>query len=277
MAYKNLLKDHLAHIAIPAEALVCRNPMCQNLEHCNMLNNYAGSVIEACISAANKTLPRSGHGRWPVVPGWREQVEPFRSKSIMWHNMWMECGRPKTGAVADIMRRTRAQYHYAIRRVKRDEADIVKHRFAQAVCSDCSRDFWTETRKITAKRVNPASCVDGYLSPQSISDHFANKYQDLYNCVSFDADDMNDISKMLENSISELGYSVDYVITASDVVAAICKLKRNKNDGGAGLSTNHLKHATPELFFHISCLFSGIVVHGSVPNDFLSCTAVRIP
>jgi len=82
---------------------------------------------------------------------------------------------------------------------------------------------------------------------------------------------------MLDNSISELGYSFNYVITASDVVAAICKLKRNKNDGCAGLSTNHLKHATPELFVHISCSFSGTVLHGSVPNDFLSCTAVPIP
>jgi len=95
--------------------------------------------------------------------------------------------------------------------------------------------------------------------------------------VSYDVDDMNDISKVLGNRISELGYSPDYVITASDVVSAICKLKWNKNDGCAGLSTNHLKYATPELFVHISCLFSAIVVHGSVPNDFLSSTAVPIP
>jgi len=259
MAYQNLLKDRMARVTVPVEALACRNPMCQNLEHCNMLNNYAGSVIEACTSAANETLPHTGHGRRPVVPGWTEQVEPFRSKSILWHNMWVECGRPRCGVVADIMRRTRAQYHYAIRRVKRQEADIVKQRFAQAVCSNCSRDLWTEMRKITAKRVSPASCVDGYLSPQSISDHFANKYQDLYNCVSYDVDDMYNLSKVIVNSISELGYSTDCVITATDVVDAICKLKYNKNDGCAGLSTNHLKHASPELFVHISCLFSGIV------------------
>jgi len=38
----------MAHITVPVEALACRNPMCQNLEHCNMLNNYAASVIQAC-------------------------------------------------------------------------------------------------------------------------------------------------------------------------------------------------------------------------------------
>jgi len=44
--------------------------------------------------------------------------------------MWMECGRPKHGTVADIMRRTRSRYHCAIGRVKREEADIEKQRFA---------------------------------------------------------------------------------------------------------------------------------------------------
>ena len=46
--------------------------------------------------------------------------------------------------------------------------------------------------------------------------------------MSYDVDDMNDISKALKKGISEvsyISYSFDYMITASDVVAAIGNLK----------------------------------------------------
>ena len=53
------------------------------------------------------------------VPGWMEFVHEARSKSLFWHNIWIDCGRPRTGVIADIMRRTRAAYHYAIRFVRK--------------------------------------------------------------------------------------------------------------------------------------------------------------
>ena len=59
----------------------------------------------------------------------------------MWHNIWVQCGRPKNGPVADIMRRTRANYHYNVRRVKSHVKDISRQRFAEAVLRDNARDF----------------------------------------------------------------------------------------------------------------------------------------
>ena len=49
------------------------------------------------------------------------------------------------------------------------------------------------------------------------------------------------------------------------------------NDGSAGLSTNHFKLACFDLYVHISCLLSGMLVHGVVPDDFVSSTTVPIP
>ena len=55
--------------------------------------------------------------------------------------MWIDCDRPKTGAVADSMRRTRAAHHYAIRQVKKDEDSIVRERVASALLNDGDRNF----------------------------------------------------------------------------------------------------------------------------------------
>jgi len=49
--------------------------------------------------------------------------------------MWLGCDRPRHGAVADCMRRTRAAYHYTIRRVKRDEELIIRDRIANSILS----------------------------------------------------------------------------------------------------------------------------------------------
>ena len=72
------------------------------------------------------------------IPGWNEFVSNSRAKSLFWHNLWVTCDRPKTGVVADIMRRTRAQYHRAIRQVRQRERDIVNEKFAEAVCESRS-------------------------------------------------------------------------------------------------------------------------------------------
>ena len=66
---------------------------------------------------------------------------PLNAKSLFWHIVWIDCVRPKTGAVADVMRRTRVSYHYAIRRVRCNERNIIKERFADAMLVDNTRDF----------------------------------------------------------------------------------------------------------------------------------------
>ena len=54
----------------------------------------------------------------------------------------------KAGAVADCMRRTRANYHYAIRKVRKDKDNILRERVADALIRDSNRDFWAEVKKI---------------------------------------------------------------------------------------------------------------------------------
>ena len=48
----------------------------------------------------------------------------------MWHKIWTESGRPRNGVVADIMRKTRAAYHYTFRKIRHEADDIINERFA---------------------------------------------------------------------------------------------------------------------------------------------------
>ena len=43
---------------------------------------------------------------------WQGETNTYRLKSIFWHNLWKECGRPSDYYIADIRRKTRRDYHY---------------------------------------------------------------------------------------------------------------------------------------------------------------------
>ena len=63
-------------------------------------------ITRACIDASNIAIPcTGGQCKRRPIPGWTELVEPYRVKSMFWHNLWVDCDRPATGEVATIMRR----------------------------------------------------------------------------------------------------------------------------------------------------------------------------
>ena len=76
-----------------------------------------------------------------------------------------------------------------------------------------------------------------------------------------------DISNSIEKRISLADYSKDCRVSSSELTAIITRLKPNKNN--VGLSTNHFKFACTELAIH-ACLLSGLLVHGSVIDDFFN-------
>ena len=261
---------------MPIDSVLCRDAFCCDATHRELLNKYIRDVSEAFLKAAKATIPHTSERKSGHIPGWNEFIEPVRRKSLLWHNIWVECGRPKNGLVADIMRKTRASYHYAIRNTMKNEQEIVNSYFADAIVNNRDRDFWSEIKRI--KRSTKSTCssiVDGKSSPEDISDYFASKYQELYTSVSFDEDEINQNRLDVNSNIS--GIDFNCIIGSTDIKAAIMKLKAGKNDGDLGLSSDYFIHACNELSVHIAFLFSGLIVHGFAPNDMLVSTVIPIP
>ena len=137
----------LTAFRLPAAALLCTDMCCKDVSHHIAISHYAEAITSALLSAAESNIPHTNprHSGTRRIPGWSERVEPLRQKSLFWHGLWVDCGRPRNGVVADCMRRTRANYdHYAVRQVKRDEDLIVKERIANALIEDPRRNFWVE-------------------------------------------------------------------------------------------------------------------------------------
>ena len=193
---------------------------------------------------------------------------------MLWHSIWYSAGRPHS----DIMRRTRAAYHHAVKKVKKGECDIRKQKFVECIVENRTRDFWTEVKKMngTLRGRGCAAMVDGHSDNDQIAEIFADKYQHLYNTVPYDVNEMNDIRHEL-NAMVDSDSCDEHCIREDEISSAISNLKFNKNDGNNGLSTNHLKYACHEINCHLSTLFSSILIHGFVPADLLRGTTIPIP
>jgi len=104
--YKNMLRSKLNSIKLPHSALLCRNVCCVGTEHILNLNEYDSDIAAACLTSADTAIPKSGcKGARGCIPGWTEFTAPLRTNSLFWHNIWIDCGRPHNGTVADIMRK----------------------------------------------------------------------------------------------------------------------------------------------------------------------------
>jgi hypothetical protein len=116
------LQINLALITILAAAVNYQDPLCEDPVHCDALNKYVCDITASCTAAASDLIPLTGRSNgFRVIPGWTEHVEPSRSESVSWHIIWVQSDRPRLGTVADIKRRTGANYHRNVRRASQCE------------------------------------------------------------------------------------------------------------------------------------------------------------
>ena len=277
-SYRNNLIQNLNTIPIPHAALLCHNMKCIDKHHYNEINQYLSDITTSLTVAGHANIPyttnRKNSGR---IPGWSDEVEPLRQKSLFWHNIWIDCGRPRNGPVADCMRRTRASYHYAIRPVRKNEEQIVRDRIANSLLQDPSRNFWREIRKIRSNKTASCRVIDGHSDKSHIANMFASKYSDLYSSVSYNKRDLQCVIDDVEGNILSDGTYEDCAVSGGDVMDAILCLKSGKNDGSHILSSDHFTNAGAELSVHIAILFSAIISHGTVPTDLVTSTILPIP
>ena len=206
-----------------------------------------------------------------------EYVQPLRDKSLFWQRMWIDCECPRNGVVADCMRRARAAYHYAIRRIKKDEETIVRERIASALLCNGERNFWNEIKRIRGNRAGINKIVDGLCDANSVAKLFADKYQDLYSSVSYNHTAMLELTKDVNSSLTGNFDISNCIFKGRDIKLAVSHLKRFKSDGITSLSSECFINAGDDLMIYIALLFNALTIHGTAPDNFHLSTIVPIP
>ena len=99
----------------------CKDLHCT--KHAESIENYTLNIMETIENTAAKFIPSVGgctkSKMKEKIPGWNLHIRPFYEESRFWHEVWISAGRPVDGELAHIMRYSKHQFKYALRRVTR--------------------------------------------------------------------------------------------------------------------------------------------------------------
>ncbi len=161
---------------------------------------FTGGVTPACTNRVLKTTIIPGEQslriQYPIVfkktvPGWTEHVEQYKQVALYWHRCWKDEGLPHQGETSRMHRVTRSQYHRVANMVKRDSIKISMNKMAEAMACD----FFTESRKLKGQNNNLYKTIDNASNDADIANLFCKKYNELYNSVSYNNSDMENLSE----------------------------------------------------------------------------------
>ena len=98
---------------------------------------WYNKLVLILINASQVSLPTTcSRENSKVIPGWNELVKPKLDSSLLWHNIWVDNGRPCNGLVVNIIRRITAQYYHEIKYAHKDFINIRNKRMVEAITTN---------------------------------------------------------------------------------------------------------------------------------------------
>lgn len=273
--YQSCMDDMLYNFNNNKENMLkCRNIRCINDDHQNQIDILCRELTDICLFCSKEYfMYTNSYSKKRNVPFWNDIIKPLRDTSLFWHWLWSECGRPRVSAVANTMRRCRAKYHYALRKIKRHESELRMSKMAVAIANNNSRSLWDEVKKCTKKRKQCAPNIDGISDSKGIAKLFAEKYRKLYNSAPFTEEQYNELKTMLDDKLDVN----DARITLNDVQLAIKRLKIEKSDANHELFSDHLIYSTDTFKTCLAQMYTSMLIHGHIPEPLTEATVTSIP
>ena len=273
--YRDTLNTKLRSVEVP-DCVQCEDLHCTL--HTEQLEEYTMNIMETVEMSARECLPTTGgsstQGKSDIIPGWSEYVKPYSEDSNFWYAIWLSAGKPNQGHLYDAMMKSKCQYKYAVRRLKRANQSIQNDKFVQGVLGG-GVDIFSEIKKFRGVTRNCSSRIDDQVGSKNIANRFADIYSELYSRHEHGADFeemVADIDAKVENdSIADLDK-----LNISVVKKALKLMKSGKNDAIFDFQSDCITCESEELVIHLTNMLRSFVSHGTVPYFILVCSLLPL-
>ena len=273
--YTTLLEEKLSCIEKP-HVFLCEDVHCSSAQHTKARDSYVLDVMSAAIEASHQAIPLSkgGSQRKEGVskPEWKEKVAPQRTDAMFWHGVCKSAGRPNTGELFQLMKYTKNQYHYAVRRSER-EAQALRAVSLREAAESGDMALMAELKKTLSKQKGgqqvPES-LEGEVTEDGILDKFRDLYAQLYNSVGTE-EEVGGLKIYLEEQITQDSFNEVYKLTGAIVKKAAERMKPGKTDVTESYTSDIFLHAPDSFFNALADVFRSFLVHGTVTLSILSC------
>ena len=187
-------------------------------------------------------------------------------------------GRPNTGHLYRVMCWTRNKFHYAVRKLKKINANLKKEQLVEA-SEKGDIELMAAMKEIKGGKQKGQSipeCIEGETDPDNILDKFRSVYELLYNSAGT-AEAMKEIkNKVKQNIVGNEATEEINKVTAKVVQDACSKMRFGKSDVSGSFTSEVLLYGPPLLFDHLASLFRAYLVHGDITDQLLSCAFIPL-
>lgn len=237
------------------------------------------AIVKSCVSATEMSIPIRRFSKKRVYK-WSANVKVIRQKAMFWHKLWIDNDRPKSGIVFDIRKKTRRDYHEAVKLVLREQKIFEAGKIVESLQQNNSSSYWHRIKKLNKTNQSSSKIIDGKTLPNDIAEIFTIGYEGLYSSVGYSSDWENQFCAKLEEGIeNECASNCEFqhVITESDISSQLLKLAVGKGDVYPGLSSDCFIHGSHMLRCRIAQLFNCMLKTGSVPSAMGLSHIVPLP
>ena len=179
---------------------------------------------QACVP----TIPAKS-----LRPFWTEELDDLKAKSVFWHRIWQDSGRPSNGALHQIKISTQLKYKLAIRQSFVDFENRHTDELHMHFLNKNVPEFWKVWNRNFNKSVISHVTINGSVNDQQVADAFAVHFSDI--CASAPLDEIESRNFACDNAC-EVVNTFNYEI----IDKCIRILKCGKASGPDGLTVLHL-------------------------------------
>ena len=282
--YQTDLDKRLKSFTLPKGIISCKET--STCSHRPDIATFHDNVVTALNESmlAHISSVKNYHKTTPTIPGWDAEMDYAREESLYWHNIWIQCDRPNSGIIYDIMKKCRSVYHYMLRSLKKKQEKNIKVAISKDSLNTNQGTYWKKVECVRKNNFNTTSVIDGHIGDAEIANHFQDKFRNLYNSVPTADRKLDELSERINHKIAvSCNSSVKdnnlhcHIVNKNDVSMAVKKLKSDKSDVEGRVLSNNYIHGTDHLFMYLSFLFSSMINHGYAPATFLQSNMVPIP
>ena len=269
--YRLSTSQMLQNIIVP-DGVKCIDPNCKMQSHRDDIDLYYSSIADVLIQCGNCLKAKGNQGKHHVVPGWSENVDVVHNAARDAYLLWKDSGKTRQGAIYDLMKRSRAQFKYALRKCKVNKNTIIADKIANKMSGNNVREFWNEIKVNMNSRVNLPSVIDNSNGDEQITEMWQSHFEQVFNTVK----ESNCQGLHAELQSADLVFCQDMVVNGNEILDILKCIPNGKAAGLDGLSAEHIKYAGQVLPVMLSLFVSSVLAHGHIPLSLIKSTVVPI-
>jgi exonuclease III len=152
--YRNCTEGCLKRVPIDHGLLLCNDANCKDPSHISAINRLYCNITDALKEASTNLEKKVKHSTHQVA-GWNDYCREAHNEAREAFLIWCASGKPRVGALYDLMRQTRARFKLVLRKCHVNHKHSIADSVARKFLHKDNKDFWKEIKKVNSAEAPP--------------------------------------------------------------------------------------------------------------------------